>query len=177
MALVEFPSGLPAPLIENYSLSPYQVFERQQVSDGPPRYRLRSPRYTTLFEVEWYLTEFEFQTFRRWFEGFAELNYNRWFLINLAVGQSQGEGISRTLQSLECHFFNDWQATIDTQSNQWRVSASLEARYKGLAQLDQLIISAKSITETRPTDTISARSITEERPSDIYTSATPSFWQ
>lgn len=177
MALVEFPSDLPAPLIENYSFSPYQVFDRQQVSDGPPRYRTRSPRYTSIFDIEWHFTEFEFRNFRLWFEGFANLNYNRWFSINLAVGQSQAEGTTRILQNLECHFFNDWQATIEPQSNGWRVRASLEARYRSLAQIEQRIISASSITSPRPPDTYSARSITEERPTDVLTSSTPSFWQ
>lgn len=173
---VQFPTNLPAPLIENYSMSPSQVFQRQQVSDGPPRYRLRSPQFTYLFDVEWHLSSFEFLEFRRWFQGFAELNFNRWFFINLAVGFAQSPDSPRNLEQMECHFFEDWQASIEPTSNDWRLRATLEARYKAATVATDNIISARSITELRPTDFLNARSITEERPTDIVSSASPSFW-
>ena len=176
IATVEFPTSLPAPLIQNYTMSPDNVFIRNAVSDGPPRYRLRTPRYTTIFGVEWHLSEFQFQTFRLWFDSFAELNFNRWFTINLAVGLAVSATAPRTLQQLQCHFFEDWEATIDDQSNDWRLRATLEARFQAAEGATERIISADSIVNARPVDIIDARSITEERPTDIINSATPSFW-
>ena len=175
-ALTEFPTSLPAPLIQSYTMSPNNVFIRNTVSDGPPRYRLRTPRYTTIFGVEWHFSEFQFQTFRLWFDSFAELNYNRWFTINLAVGLAAGPTTPRTLQQLQCHFFEDWEASIDDQSNDWRLRATLEARFQAAQGATEQIISARSIADARPTDIIDARSIADERPTDIITSATPSFW-
>lgn len=179
MATTPFPSTLPAPLIEGYSFGPLRSFRRVDVSDGPPRYRLNSPNYTSLFNVQWLFDEAELQTFRLWYEGFADLNFNRWFTIALAVGRAAtGTGLPRLLQTLEAHFYEDWEANLDSGSNRWIVSATLETRYAPVqVGVDPLIIDARSILETAPTDDIDARVITEAAPTDdIDAGPTPTFW-
>lgn len=178
MTTVTFPPDLPRPLISNYSFAPFRSFRRIEVSDGPPRYRLNSPNYTSIVGVEWRWSESEFQDFRLWYENFAELNFNRWFRINLAVGLADPSTGARLLQSLEAHFFEDWSATLDPASDEWLIVAQLETRYQSPGGiLDPQIFDAKRITETAPVDINDARSITEEAPSDIIDSATPSFWR
>lgn len=150
------------------------------MSDGPPRYRLNSPNYTSLFNVQWLLTEQQFQTFRLWYEGFAGVNQNRWFTIALAVGRASTltTGSPRFLQSLEAHFYEDWEASLDTGTNSWILSAILETRYAPIiVGLEQLIISAGLVTDPFPVDIIDAGLTTDPFPTDIINAGGPTTWQ
>jgi len=177
--LVNFPSELPSPLIEGYTFGPLNSFRRVSVADGPPRYRLNSPNYTSLFEVQWLLSEFQFQVFRLWYEGFSDLNFNRWFTIDLAVGRASTDSgfVPRLLQTLEAHFYEDWSASIDASSNQWIISATLETRYAPVeVGIEDTILDAGIVVDPLPADVIDARNVTDPLPEDVIDGATPSFW-
>ena len=178
MTTVPFPSTLPSPLIQGYSFGPLNSFRRVDVSAGPPRYRLNNPNYTSLFSVNWHFSEAELQEFRLWYEGFSDLNFNRWFTINLAVGRAlQGTPNIRILESLEAHFYEDWQAALEETSNQWRVSAQLETRYKPVsAGVEEAFIDALEVVDTAPTDFIDALTVIDDPPEDFIDARTPSFW-
>ncbi len=178
MAITPFPSELPAPLIEGYSFGPLNSFRRVDVADGPPRYRLNSPNYTSLFNVQWLFTEEQLQTFRLWYEGFTELNFNRWFVINLAVGRAAPAGfLPRLLQTLEAHFFEDWEAALDDRSNRWLVTAVLETRYAPVeVGVEPLVIDAQTVIDPLPVDDIDARTVIDPLPTDDIDAATPTFW-
>ena len=179
MTLTAFPTDLPAPLIDGYSFGPLNSFRRVDVSDGPPRYRLNTPLYTSLFEIQWLFTELELQTFRLWYEGFSNLNFNRWFTIQLAVGRASPDSalLPRLLQTLEAHFYEDWTASLDQNSNRWIVSATLETRYAPVeVGVAANVIDAGNVTEALPTDDIDARNVTDPLPEDIIDGATPTFW-
>lgn len=178
MSVVPFPSTLPSPLIQGYGFGPLSTFRRVSVSSGPPRYRMNDPNFTSTFDVIWHFSEAQLQEFRLWYEDFQGLNFNRWFLINLAVGRVvPGTTNTRLLEALEAHFFEEWRANLEETSNQWRVSAALETRYKPVSTgIDEVIIDSLTVIDVPPVDDIDALTVIDVPPEDIIDAQTPTFW-
>lgn len=171
-----FPTELGTPLLRNYQVRPFEAFRRVAVTDGPPRYRLNSPRPSSIVQATWLWTPAQYFVFKVWYENFLEIG--EWFLIRLANGLYDPSTALLTLQECEAHFYRDWQARIDPDSGNWEVSMELEVLYKTTsAGIEQNAVDAGNITDTRPTDAIDARNITEDRPDDAIDSLFPAYWQ
>ena len=174
-----FPPELGSPLLSGYQFGPRDVFRRIQVTDGPPRFRLNTPRYTFNVSAAWHWSSYQMALFRTWFDE----SYG-WFNISLAMGGTDstqqaflGDPYRKVMQVVQAHFANDYTCSADNASGGWRVNTQLEVRWNPPA-LDQsdIVIDGGLITDPRPTDFVDSRLITEDRPENIIDAGTPSLW-
>lgn len=177
--IYEFPPELGSPLLNSYQFGPRDSYRRIQVTDGPPRYRLNTPRYTFDVGCAWHWGSYQMALFREWYDEAIG-----WFNINLAMGgtdNSQQVGIGnpnrKILQLVQAHFANDYNAAADPSTGGWRVSAALEVRWNPPAyDVVEIVIDGGQIVDGRPVDIIDADLITEPRPETILDAGTPQIW-
>ncbi len=118
-----FPTQLPAPLINGYTLQPQDVGIRTSMDSGIARTRKRfSTRPITTVPVNWLMTQNQFAIFDAWMLAYA----SDWFSINLAGGLG--------LQTVLARLVGTWTSMPAGSSALWSVSATLEVRaFDGLS--------------------------------------------
>lgn len=114
-----WPSSLPMPTLDGYSIKPKSRTVRTDMESGPARVRRRFRRVPTVIQVAYIFDQAEFQTFEYWFEntlnGGAE-----WF----AGPAANGAGIT----TVQCRFI-DSEGPYEARplgGGLWSVTAAME---------------------------------------------------
>ncbi|MEN9923916.1 MAG: hypothetical protein RL268_42 [Pseudomonadota bacterium] len=141
-----WPSFLPAPEVDGYSIQPQAAFVRTDMDQGPARQRRRFTTAPTLYPVKWILTEEQMELLEAWYDGAVDAGA-AWFLVTLRNG--------RGLQQVEARFIQPWQAGL-LSGWHYEVSATLEVRNRPLALAGGalLIESGQSLLLTEAGDTL-----------------------
>lgn len=116
-----FPSSLPAPLLEGYSLSPVDPSVRTDMEVGGQRVRRRTKARNDRVDLSWCFSDSQMATFRAWFEDDTTgvSGGSSWFDIKLNIGLGG-------MTDEEARFTSVWKATRDNQV--WKVTANVEIR-------------------------------------------------
>lgn len=115
--MAAWPSTLPAPLIDGYSVNPLDQTIRTDMESGAARVRRRTFARNDLVDVALVLSAAEFAAFRAWFDNDAA-GGSAWFDMPIDIGDG--------MTTKEVRFKGAWKA----QRLQlcWRVTAQLEVR-------------------------------------------------
>ena len=116
------------PLIESYAFRPMTRSLRLDMADGPARYLKIAPGAGDVVDVVWHFTPAQMTRFRQWY--YNDLQQVGWFELSLSFGNSVAAPQTWDLQPRRAHFVEEWTATLEPQSGDWRVSASLEVQYE-----------------------------------------------
>jgi hypothetical protein len=122
--MATWPTTLPAPKKEGYSLRPFDQTLRTDMEVGPARVRRTTTVRNDTITLSWVMTDAQFLAFRSWFEnGSTGLAGGvEWFTgLELATGS----GIQT---SLECRFVGTYEATLMQSVMRWSVTGSVEVR-------------------------------------------------
>lgn len=119
--MASFPSDLPAPLLEGYTLMPVDPSIRTDMEVGGQRVRRRTKARNDRVELSWCFTDAQMNTFRTWFEDDTTgiSGGASWFDIKLNIGLGGAT-------DEEARFAQMWKAQRDSQY--WKVSATVEIR-------------------------------------------------
>lgn len=115
MTTPAYPSTLPKPNIQGYSLTPQQNVIRTDMEAGAARQRRRFTRETTTATVTWLFTIQEMSVFEYWWENLAQ-HGAAWFTMSIISGKG--------VQTVNCRFTEPWKATA--RPGLFDVSATLE---------------------------------------------------
>lgn len=127
----QYPCKLPGVLVNSNGYSPQDTVDRNDLSSGPPIFRLRSDDGWLLFDVAWSYSALENQVFRLWHQNTLARG-SKSFTIELMVDGWNGE--SQTLEH-ECYFSGV--PSFRQNGRRWNVSATLLAiRSVGLDECD-----------------------------------------
>lgn len=119
--MAAYPSSLPLPLVEGYTLSPVEQVIRTDMETGAARVRRRTRARNDVIDVGFVYTPEQFATFRAWFEDDATgiAGGSSWFDMAVDIGTG---GISTE----EVRFKGAWKASRDGRL--WRITAQIEVR-------------------------------------------------
>jgi hypothetical protein len=115
--MATWPSTLPAPLNEGYSIEPQQQTIRTDMEVGNPRVRRRTAARVDNIPVAWMMTNAQFSAFRTWFDGDGE-GGAAWFTVAIPQGDET---------STEARFVDTFRAE-KVAFTHWRITATLEVR-------------------------------------------------
>lgn len=114
-----WPSTLPAPLLQGYSVSPHDATIRTDMDGGPARVRRRFTAVVDTVPVSFYFTKTQMADFRAYWEG--DLAYgSAWFDMSIQDGRTGGS-VTRS-----CRFVGTFSAEFDGSG--WKVSCQMEVR-------------------------------------------------
>lgn len=116
-----FPSSLPLPLIEGYSIQPLDQVIRTDMETGAPRARRRTKARLDRLSVRWRLSDAQMQIFRSWFSD--DVNGAGGGSIYFSIPLRVGTGGIATNQARIVR----WEASLLSPSL-WEVAAELEVR-------------------------------------------------
>ena len=126
-AVANYPTQLPAPLINGYALQPQDVGIRTSMEGGVARTRKRfGARPITTVPVNWIMNQNQFALFDTWMLTYAR----EWFSIHLAGGLG--------LQAVLARLVGTWTSVPAGSSALWSVSATLEVRAFDALSAEQL---------------------------------------
>lgn len=117
-----FPTTLPLPNYDGYTLDPEDNIVRTQMESGLARVRRRSRARRRKLKLTWEFTDAEFYVFEQWVDSpFGTNGGVEWFTIDVAMGDG--------LKNYECRFQAQppWSATLQ-EGMYWTVTATLELR-------------------------------------------------
>lgn len=117
-----WPSTLPAPTVDGYSIEPFDQTIRTDMESGAARTRRRTRARMDMINVAWKFTDTQMSTFRAWFENDSTgaAGGAGWFTVSLNVGDG---GIT----SKEARFNGVFKPNLLSKSV-WNVTATLEVR-------------------------------------------------
>lgn len=120
--MATWPTTLPAPMAQGYSIDPIDPVIRTDMEVGAVRARRRSAARQDKVGVAWAFSDTQLQTFREWFDDDATgaAGGSAWFYIALKVGK----GGSTTE---EARFTGPFKAAF-LGGDRWQVTATLEVR-------------------------------------------------
>lgn len=152
-----YPCRLPNPLVASNSYSTQNLVDRNDLSSGPPIFRLRSASGWVQFDIAFSYDALEMQVFNAWFRN-TLINGSKSFTIELMVDGFDGEKNTKTH---ECYFEDS--PTRTQNGNRWRVSArviaieqitvdecdtaSLLAAFNGFNNADTAIVKVDDISD------------------------------
>lgn len=117
MALINYPAGLPNPLMEGHSLQPGQTFTRTALASGRARQRKSFANVPVLGDWNFLYTSAQAQAFEAWFRDVL-LNGMEYF--NMPRLTPLG------LRMLECRFTAMYAGPTLVGRNLWRYTMPLE---------------------------------------------------
>ena len=123
-----WPATLPAPLIDGYTLQPFDNCTRSPMESGHQRVRLEFEGDKDFLTVNWLMTGDQFGAFRDWFKDDIA-DGEAWFDAEMDY---DGEG----MKAVEARFAAKFAAKHEPPSR-WRVSAKLELKHTPLTELEQ----------------------------------------
>jgi len=116
-----WPSTLPDPMSDGYSIAPIDQTLRTDMEMGAARARRITSARNDALNVVWKMTDAQLATFRTWFDSPTEAaGGSAWFTISLALGT--GGLVSTTAR------FSGAPKIAHAGSLRWTVSAALEVR-------------------------------------------------
>lgn len=121
--MAAFPSTLPPPVYDGYSLTPVDPVLRSNMESGAPRSRLLTRARNDIVAVQWMFTQAQMAIFRTWFDAdiaTGAAGGAAWFSINLTTGGGE-------IAACDARLAGMWQASL-LPGNRWAVSARLEIR-------------------------------------------------
>ena len=120
--MATFPTTLPKPTVDNYTLKPVDQTVRTDMEVGAARVRRRTAARNDAVSVVWLFSPEEMGEFRTWFDdGVTGINGgSSWFDIRLDTGNGSSSVV-------ETRFKGAWEANR-LGNGYWKVSAQLEVR-------------------------------------------------
>lgn len=119
--MATWPTSLPAPQSNGYSVAPADPSLRTDMEAGAARSRRRTYARDDRVSVGWLLTDAQMDTFRAWFDDDAEAaGGSAWFYISLPLGDGG-------LTLVEARFVGMYRHAIVGVMD-WSVTAQLEVR-------------------------------------------------
>lgn len=116
--MATWPTNLPVPIIDGYTIEPQQTFIRTDMDQGQARQRRRFTTAPTVYQVSWMMDENEFGIFESWYRDEAD-NGAAWFDVSLRNGKG--------MQTVEARFMQSWSSAF-LGYPYYRLSAQLEVR-------------------------------------------------
>lgn len=129
---VTWPSQLPVPVVDGYTLAPQDATVRTEMEVGPARQRRRSTAMPTQVTMKCIMTRTQFQIFEAWFK-YKALDGAAWFVMPVA----NGSGVTDT----DARFTAPYQAAA-LPGLTFEVSATVECRTMAMlseAELEAII--------------------------------------
>ena len=120
--MATWPSTLPAPMAQGYSVEPVDPVVRTDMEVGAVRARRRTAARQDKVTAAWAFSDAELETFRDWFDDDATgaAGGSAWFYIDLRIGK----GGSTTEEAR----FASAPKIAHVSGDRWQVSATLEVR-------------------------------------------------
>ena len=120
--MATWPTTLPAPMAQGYSIDPIDPVIRTDMEVGAVRARRRTAARQDKVSVAWAFDETQLDTFRDWFDDDATgaAGGSAWFYIDLRIGAG-----GTTTE--EARFTGPFKAAM-VSGGRWQVSATLEIR-------------------------------------------------
>lgn len=115
-SLIDYPTGLPAPLLRAYKPKELEAWRSNDTQIGPPRYEKLTDNPPVFFNAAFSFSEMEYQLFEGWFKYETDLG-SKSFNINLKVGAGY--------QPHECYFNSSYDSSLN--GKRWQVSCKLVA--------------------------------------------------
>ena len=120
--MANYPSTLPVPSYDGYSIAPASQIVETDMEVGAPRMRRRTSAVCEKISVTWKYTDAQLATFRTWFDSATGANAGaNWFYISLARGTTG-------LVTCEARFSGGIFRANVLSGLRWMVSADLELR-------------------------------------------------
>ena len=118
MTSIYFPTYLPCPTVEGYSIRPDEAIVRTHMEAGPARQRRRFTQTPSKINVRWIMTPEQFSLFEAWYKFYAKEGAE-WFHINLLGGLGLLEQEARFTKQFEASLLNGYL---------WQITSELEIR-------------------------------------------------
>lgn len=115
---ISFPSLLPYPLADSYTIKPDEAIVRTDMEAGPARQRRRYTQTPSKITVKWIMNKEQFALFEAWYKFHAKEGAE-WFYISLLGGLG--------LTDQEARFTKQFEATL-SKGYFWSISSELEIR-------------------------------------------------
>ncbi len=113
---ITFPSNLPYPKVDGYSIKPDEAIVRTDMEAGPARQRRRYTQTPSKITVNWMMTRDQFSLFEAWYKYHAKEGAE-WFYITLLGGLGLIEQEARFTQQFEASLYNGilWEITSELE--------------------------------------------------------------
>jgi hypothetical protein len=120
--MASWPTTLPNPQVNGYSLAPVDETVRTNMEFGAARARRRTSTRNDQLSAAWQMTDAQYTAFRTWFDDSTTgiSGGASWFTVTLAIGTTG-------MQSVTARFVGPFQAAAFGYLN-WNVSGKLEIR-------------------------------------------------
>jgi len=117
MAVIDYPSTLPSPLISNISYMESQRLLVTDLEEGYSATRKRNTNVPVVFNISLLLSQDQLDIFESWF--FSDIESGlKWFNMDLPVGKSMSETHECRLKTVP---------KVSLQGNIWNVAVEIEA--------------------------------------------------
>ena len=127
---ITWPTTLPLPTVDGYSIHPGEAILRTEMEAGPARQRRRFTQVPSRVNVRWIMRRDQFTIFEAWYRWFAKEG-GSWFEIELLGGLG--------LLKQEARFTRQFQAQL-LNGVLWEIQSELEIRERPVLEKNALAI-------------------------------------
>lgn len=119
MQIITWPTTLPLPTVEGYSVSPGDAIIRTEMDAGLARQRRRFTNVPTKVSVRWIMRRDQYAVFEGWYRWYAQEGAS-WFTVSLLGGLG--------LLDQDARFTRQFSSRLIAGGTLWEVTSELEIR-------------------------------------------------